>query len=416
MSRVAAFTASLALAALAGCGQPAAGHPAATGGLISSPTPATSSRIATAATPPRVATPARDSLPTPPPTLRFAVLEAKGAGSFLGAGQGDRPDTVAIVGLDGVAVAKTTFPPRATVFVGNAAPIQGPVARTAAGAVFYADGTGTLRRLDGNGQVSTVATFPLIDPQQQLRFAVSPDGSEAMGSVVSFPPKRNPPPQDLSQPLFQDGAHWRLDTYYAKTGGTASKVASTDLGDQYPRQVSVIAGWDAVGPMVGQAELGSQQPPESLLGATAIQHADRSAAATGPILGGGDCREQSFAGTGEVLCLTGVPVTAQIRTAAGVPEWNVAGDCLYPNSGIQVMTAISPKGLRVASSRNICSRDGTVFPVPAGFHPQGWLDDNTLIGTVGDFNGNLSLVRLSDPAVVDDLGFRGQFVGVVSPA
>jgi len=42
----------------------------------------------------------------------------------------------------------------------------------AAGAVYYSDGSGVVRRLDPTGKIATVATFPLTSAAQTLSFAV----------------------------------------------------------------------------------------------------------------------------------------------------------------------------------------------------------------------------------------------------
>jgi hypothetical protein len=51
--------------------------------------------------------------------------------------------------------------------------------------------------------------------------------------------------------------------------------------------------------------------------------------------------------------------------------------------------------------------------MPGNFHIQGWLDDNTLVGRLtiaGANDGNLAWISLSNPVVVHDLGFAGDFV------
>ena len=57
-------------------------------------------------------------------------------------------DTAAIAGLDGFAVAKTTFTPRGIPVIGNAAAVLDLEGQAAAGGLYFIDGTGVVRRLD----------------------------------------------------------------------------------------------------------------------------------------------------------------------------------------------------------------------------------------------------------------------------
>jgi hypothetical protein len=94
--------------------------------------------------------------------LLFAALEA------IGTTNPNQWNTVAIAGLDGYSRAKSTFTPVSIPFggcTGNATGVA-PVfhlasAHTAAGKVYFADGTGTVRSLSPQGQVAKVATFPM---------------------------------------------------------------------------------------------------------------------------------------------------------------------------------------------------------------------------------------------------------------
>ncbi|HEX6493240.1 MAG TPA: hypothetical protein VF112_06985, partial [Candidatus Dormibacteraeota bacterium] len=112
---------------------------------------------------------------SPHPETLVAVLERRG-----GAQTANR---VAIVGLDGYARAGAALAPRAVPTPGGLHAVLQPEAMVAAGAVYYADGDGVVRRLSpGGGEPRTVATFPITDGQA-LAFAVSPDGLRLVATV-----------------------------------------------------------------------------------------------------------------------------------------------------------------------------------------------------------------------------------------
>ena len=118
--------------------------------------------------------------------------------------------TVKIVDARGGVHASASFVPPPAPLIGPAAALlQSPV-RTAGGAVFYADNTGVIHKLLPDGSTSVVATFPLTSPQQELTYAVSPDGAHLMAIVLTLPPVHNPPPRSLGDPLYQEGAQWSL--------------------------------------------------------------------------------------------------------------------------------------------------------------------------------------------------------------
>ena len=133
---------------------------------------------------------ASGATPTPRPELLFAVLEAHGDHANVPL----QDDTIAVVGLDGVARAKATFTPRSRPFIGNAAAVLEPEAHVAAGAVFYVDGQGTVRRLHAGAPPATVTTFPFLTSQTEFSFAVSGDGTALAASGFTFPPQASTSP------------------------------------------------------------------------------------------------------------------------------------------------------------------------------------------------------------------------------
>jgi len=117
-------------------------------------------------------------------------------------------DTIALAGLDGFAKAKATFAPRHIPDVPMAGAVLEPEATVAAGAAYYIDGHGLIRRLSPDGSIRTVTTIPLTSPQQSASFAVSPDGKRFMAGLLTYPTVNPGPNSDT--PFVESGA-WKLD-------------------------------------------------------------------------------------------------------------------------------------------------------------------------------------------------------------
>jgi len=155
----------------------------------------------------------------------------------------DAHDRIAIVGLDGFARAKADFTPRTGPVVGNAAPLLQPEARVAGGRVFYADGRGVLRELTLQG-TRPVTTFAL-QAQQELAFAVSPDGAHLEASRFTFPPL-NPNPANPGE-IFLPG-NFRYDLLAADAGGSSRTIVHSESGNGFMKEPELVA-WDAAGPV-----------------------------------------------------------------------------------------------------------------------------------------------------------------------
>ncbi len=159
--------------------------------LLSSCGPTTSAQHAANPTGQASASPARSAAPG---ELLFAVSQG-------GACQTSCPSTVAIVGVDGRTRAKTTFMPPMLPSVGCEGGFVTSPVQVAAGGVYYLDAAGAVRRLRSSGDIQVVARFPILTSQQVTWFAVSPDGTRFMASLVAFPPLVSPtisPSQGLS--------------------------------------------------------------------------------------------------------------------------------------------------------------------------------------------------------------------------
>ena len=362
-------------------------------------------------------TPSPSGKPAAKVELLFAVLEAHGADANA---YPPLHDTVAIVGLDGYARAKQTFEPRKRPFIGNAAPHLQPEARVAAGKVFYADGTGKTRSLSASGAVSDVASFPISQAQQELAFAVSPGGNAILATVLTLPP-RNPNAQTPADPPFSPGDA-RIDLLRASTGGSTEAVRSWSFPLTNRAPIYQMVAWDPVGPVATvDTPLGGQDYTgyEQWFG-----HASRldSSGQAGPTLGGTDCLAVGESADGNVIvCSDRAKVT--VRRASGDVLWSLPSD--FPRTGYGSL-ALSPDGARLAYAdighnrhAAVSGRDGSTTSLPNGFLPQGWLDATTVIGVQSENLvdlGNMALVRLSEPTKLEDLGFKGFFIGVVQGA
>jgi hypothetical protein len=332
-------------------------------------------------------------------------------------------DAVVIVGLKGVARAKATFAPRSFPFNSNAGVLLQPEARVAAGGVFYADGKGVVRRLDPSGAIREITTFPLTQSQQELAFAVSPDGRNLIATIVTRPPMGQMPPGGGIIP-FGPGP-WRVEVLAAAAGSPARTLWKEEYNRPKPDPLLNIVGWDDVAPVATvDTQLGTQQ---GTLGRQWFGRAARldSSGRPGSILGGADCRPESELGDGTVACTDENfrSLGVSVRSADGKVLWSlppgtatVAGPfTLSPNG--QRLAFLRAGGRGVASVR---SRDGSAVDMAERFFPQGWLDSNMVIGTrdEGVWSGlslrDIAIVRLDAPDKIVNLGLKGSFVGVVS--
>ena len=102
----------------------------------------------------------------------------------------------------------------------------------------------------------------------------------------------------------------------------------------------------------------------------------------------------------------------------GSPSWKFSA----PNQGYMV-PLLSPDLRHVeALGPMIVGKDGSSTPIgnpqpngPSDFYAGGWLDAQTVIGwhNSGSTYNEMTIVRLSAPSKLVDLGFQGTFVGVV---
>jgi hypothetical protein len=124
-------------------------------------------------------------------------------------------------------------------------------------------------------------------------------------------------------------------------------------------------------------------------------------------LGGDDCFAASITFGGLIPC-TSSTGTATVRNANGTPLWQAHIDSSNAES-----IHLSPNGQAITDRTKVEMSSGAIVPMLGNLHIQGWLDDNTVVGRLaidGANDGNLAWISLSNPAVVHDLGFEGDFV------
>lgn len=343
-------------------------------------------RVSTAATAGAAPTPTAQSLPL------VVVVEARGKGSHYGVlpGLGDAYDTVAIAGFDGFARARQSFTPRSVpALPGGGTPLLPPPAVTAGDAVYFADGAGEVRRLQPDGVVTQVADFALT-AQQELWFAVSPDGKQIEASVLTVPAA---------------GGAWTADLELASAGGQPRKLRHDDLGTATPAPTLVV-GWDLGGPLATTGTKLSGGPADGgwQLHGSALVHLDAQGN-PGPPLGGAGCKPWSSAPDGTVLCSGSPP---SVRDPAGNVLWTL------PSGSYNLFgRALAPDAGHVATDSILVAADGWADKLAFGFVAEAWADRSHLFGQVQDpaGKGNVDYVNADDALRGHNLGFVGVVVG-----
>jgi hypothetical protein len=369
-------------------------------------------------TPSTAASPTSGSSPSPgagapspsprPAGLLFAVLENSKASAPQFQFQND---TVAIAGLDGYARAKQHFTARAVPGLCDAGLLVQPEAYVADGHVYYVDGHGVVRGLAPTGAVTQLTAFGL-GPQQVLSFAVDPTGQQLVAARQTVPTFAG------GLPCQQTG-DYAVDLYAAGAGASPQLTYHQAYQQATGAENWIQAvGWDPAGALITvQDNLGTQN---GTLGQKWFgQLAHLTPQGIGAVVGGSDCRAQDEVGN-SIACISNQGEGAgSVRAPDGSVQWNLP-------SAIYYFIRLAPDATRAAycnsSQCGVASRDGTNLKLPQGFGPTGWLDASTLIGVTGSDQyggvlgtpyGELATVSLADPSQVDDLGFKGMFVGVV---
>jgi hypothetical protein len=334
-------------------------------------------------------------------------------------------DTAALAALDGFALAKTTFTPRALPKIAGAQVILDLEGQVAAGGLYFIDGTGSVRRLEPGGAVKTVATFAITSPQQTASFAVNPDGTHLMAAVFTFP--NITPSNDPNEPFGHVSGNYRLQLEAATAGGSTSVVKTWESAADKPPDSSggftniVLAGWDSQGPIaLVHAQTGTQNAWLDLQrwfhGSLARVRADGTA---GPVIGPADCLPYWRPVAGRFVC-TRTPAGSQTGTPISVValDGSVVWSGVAPPGSAQLAGgfALSPDGTRLAMDGQVVTLStGATVRLAPNFTPEGWLSADTIIGLIpaAQTAGTLGIVHTQDPQHAENWGFSGTFVGTL---
>lgn len=364
----------------------------------------------TAVGPVPAAPPPSVQLPSPAPLEPLLVISQRATGNPGNVTLGAAPDMVLLTTLDGRIVARATFKPAQRPSFTNAATILPPQVQAAAGAAYYVDGDGIVRRLDRDGHVSMVASFTTTEAQHMTSFAVSPDGAKVMATVLTWGASTS----DISHPTIGPSFD---NLEYSDAGGSTRVLSHTPLADTIGH--FMVVRWDQQGPVAGtQVPAAAQNPlPEGWL--SPLYHLNMAGDTTDR-LGGADCTVGVVADDGPVLC-EGSPfggTTAQVRTAGGAVLYTLPTDALSHDSA-----AISPTGDRVAyqqqgaaNAPNVIYGRGYSALIPSDFYSVGWTSGQTLAGYSGDINHpKLAMVDISNgkPGPARSFAVNGFYVGMI---
>ncbi|HKW69638.1 MAG TPA: hypothetical protein VJP81_03570 [Candidatus Dormibacteraeota bacterium] len=345
----------------------------------------------------------------------FAVVSGLPGGQLVNFYPLPATASVKIVDANGQVRATATFVPPPAPLIGPAAVLlQSPV-RTAAGAAFYSDNAGAVHKLMPDGATSIVATFPLTSPQQELTYAVSPDGAHLIAIVVTLPPVHNPPPQSLGDPLYQVGGRWSVKVQTADSGGPTTTTFERDLGPTYPvPQLTEIVGWDNKGPLATlSTNLGAQQAPPSAHIFGKLIHIASDGTHLEAI-GGADCAAADELPDGTVLCDSDWR-SFSVRTSAGAILWQRS----LPTDDYYFGLWLSPDGNAVAGRNAVFTASSVASPARHGQTASsqlvavGWLNVNTVVAA-DQQSGQLSLYQASSMVKLRDLGISGVFAGLLT--
>lgn len=271
-----------------------------------------------------------------------------------------------------------------------------------------------------------MTSFPLTFNQQILSFAVSPDGAQVLGSIVTLPPK--PTSVDLCSagvgPEFGVG-DFSFAVYAAQAGGSGRLLYARDNGTTTlpAAQVLFLIGWDAVGPLGTTPDSNTKFGSGWSTPGGAPKHywgvPVRVDANTGQVvsqISDQSCVVGDIAASGAHVCTQGNRAAGDIsvRHPDGSEIW---GQKVQPGSAPYAEDFLSPLNGRVVTSsgnrREVFCWGVCDVKLPNQLLPVGWLDDLTVIGDQTSGPGNLGYVKVDAPTSLVDLGFKGVFVGTV---
>lgn len=329
--------------------------------------------------------------------------------------------TVAIVNLDGKTRVDASFMPRQRPVIPNAyVQLQG-VAQVVGSRVYYMDGNGTVSVLEVERKPQVVARFAVRPTQSETWFAVSPDGTQVTAGILTLP-ALGPVIQGTSWNSLV--GPWKFSLMTSVAGATpteslsvtavdppSSELTSRRLGDWWP---TFPVAWTSAGPVAMYPVLVSSQdtwPGGSLQ----VLHLAPGGVEETP-MGGADCSAAAITSSGLIACISTGNVVS-VRDSTGTTVWKTHVDGFNAT-----WLNVSPDGQSIADNHHVETRLGGMVTMPQGFRVEGWLDNGTVVGritpdpnTIGGPNeGNLLWISLDHPAVIHDLGFKGDFVATLA--
>jgi hypothetical protein len=351
-------------------------------------------------------TPTATPTPSPTPHQTYVVLL-----------QGDPrfPTHIAIVDMSGTVVAGADFDAGSAPLICDAVYVRPPIARIVDGVVYFVDHSGVIRRLDQTGKTAEVMRLPITSSQQQPYFAVSPDGSKVMASIVKVP-SVNSNATSLTDCPGADRSQG-VENYIGDAGAVPRTLGPGDFTEM-PPMATVVAGWDATGPLgTTHTYTGVQNgvPFDHFAGVNLVRLDPTTGAAVGAPLGGTDCRPLDRLVDGTLLCL--LPnYDLAVRKPDGSTIWTVK-----PPQYTAFTPALAPDADHIAVEGAILGPGGTVASgprvvAPTGpplFVPFGWIDANTLVGGDANKPTALFLIKTSSPGTAIPFPAAGSFVGVL---
>jgi hypothetical protein len=345
-------------------------------------------------------------------TQRLSAPQAvKGAQDSVTLGQA--PDTVLLARPDGTVVARATFKPAERPLITNAATIFPPQVHAAAGAAYYIDGDGVVRRLDRDGKTTRVATFTTSEPQHMTSFAVSPDGSRVMASVFTFG-ARGP---GLPGAITVGPSYANLE--YAEAGGPTRILSHVALASTLGH--FMVVGWDDRGPVAGTAVLIATQNLAPAGWESPVYSVDLAGNITGRLAG--NCTASMEVAGGRFLCggSAFAGTAATVNSEDGSVLWTLPATAVSWESAVLSpsadIVALKPMG-SPSYHNHLDYRNGAQLPLPDDFRSIGWLGDGTLFGYQGDLNtSHLYTITLTSGQVrpAQQFPVDSAFAGTIGP-
>jgi hypothetical protein len=358
--------------------------------------------------------------PAPAPSALIALMETRAA-NLTSYGPLVQHDTAVLARPDLTALARSAFQPRVTdLYVGNAAPVLPPYdAYLVGGKLYFVDGAGSVQSLSPGGQLAILARFPIGASQQEVSFAVSPDGSRIWGARLTLPAK-GPIVPPAAVPTLTGPLKVQLLSGTSDSDPTVIREwQSDDSSGQGGFQNLTLVGWDSRGPiaLIGNA-LAAQTSwlAGQRIFAGHLSHLDSQGQPSDAITPD-DCLPYSISAS-IVICYSRDPTVTGSRfkvlktTGEAIWAWTPAPP---GPSAIAGEFALSPDGRWMAMTGAVVGRDNSARGLPPNFHPQGWLGADSLFGRLdvpGRAGGNAAVLRLADTQHPIDLQFQGDLVDV----